>query len=226
MKRFTLIELLVCLSILGILGSFILPVLTEAKDKTRASICVNNLNNIARANVMYSDDSDGFFVPTLIGAKSWSSNDLFRQMIRWDENLSDGFMAQSSACNQVLREVKSSSDNTIYKSSEKSVNSNYSYAPVYTANNNSLGFEGVKLDWIKSPASLAHMGEVENDPEMMNGGDLSKFAVRHLDKTNMSFFDGHVEFFTSERLQQAWNTNQMPFADSDGSKLTDIVDNN
>ena len=226
MKSFTLIELLVCIAMIGILGSFVLPVFAEAKDKTRASICVNNLNNIGRANVMYSDDSEGFYVPTLIDSVSWASNEMFRQMIRWDENISDGFMPGGSACNQALREVKGSNDATIYKSNEKSVNSKYSYAPIYTANNNSLGFEGVKLDWIKNPAGLGHMGEVENDAEMMNGGDMSKFAVRHLDKSNMVFFDGHVEAFVSDSLKQAWNTNQSPFADSGGQKLSDIVSGN
>ena len=226
MKKFTLIELLVTIAILGILMSIVLPNFTQAHEKTRAATCVNSLNNLGRANIMYSDDNAGFFVPTLMNGQSWSSNKSFRQLMKWDEGLSDNFMDQTSVCTEVYRKIKSSNDQSIYKVNESAVNSDYSYAPVHTANNNSLGFEGVRLDWIQNPSDLAAMGEVDNDSEMLDNGDLNNFSIRHRERTNLLFFDGHISSYSDESIQQTWSTSQEPFADSDGRKLSEIVNDN
>ncbi|EDM27066.1 hypothetical protein LNTAR_07474 [Lentisphaera araneosa HTCC2155] len=56
-KKFTLIEILVVVAIIGILASLLLPTLGNARDKSRASVCKNNLKQLSVTMYLYLDDS-------------------------------------------------------------------------------------------------------------------------------------------------------------------------
>ena len=61
-KLFTLIELLVVVAIIGILASLLLPSLSQAREKAKQALCINNLSQNGKAQAVYLMDSNEYFL--------------------------------------------------------------------------------------------------------------------------------------------------------------------
>jgi prepilin-type processing-associated H-X9-DG protein/prepilin-type N-terminal cleavage/methylation domain-containing protein len=71
---FTLIELLVVVAIISILAAMLLPALQQARAKARQSVCQSNLKEISLAEIMYTQDYDGWFTPSYGDSGGWAES--------------------------------------------------------------------------------------------------------------------------------------------------------
>jgi prepilin-type processing-associated H-X9-DG protein/prepilin-type N-terminal cleavage/methylation domain-containing protein len=72
-RLFTLVELLIVIAIIAMLASMLLPALRKAKMTAVKISCVNNEKQISSAIFGYSNDYEGWYVPTTIEAP-WDVN--------------------------------------------------------------------------------------------------------------------------------------------------------
>lgn len=73
-KAFTLIELLVVIAIIAILAAILFPVFAQAKAAAKATVVLSNTKQMGLGVLMYTNDSDDVFPPTVSYNSQWIDN--------------------------------------------------------------------------------------------------------------------------------------------------------
>ena len=91
LQNFTLIELLVVIAIIAILAAILLPTLQAARERSRATGCLNNMKQFNGLWVQYSGDFDDILLPCYLKKGGFVANVGGTTPKRWSE-----FMTKSN----------------------------------------------------------------------------------------------------------------------------------
>jgi prepilin-type N-terminal cleavage/methylation domain-containing protein/prepilin-type processing-associated H-X9-DG protein len=233
-KAFTLIELLVVISIIALLMGILMPALMRARDHGRRILCGNNVRGLGTANVLYAEEEDGWYVPSMDrtwgAAKYWPANQFFRKLVGYkskqapSEN-NDYAAPKEFLCPSDTVSVKQRPDprSNCWLSYGYNVTDWY-----YGTDWFGITYAGHKTTTVPTPASEMVLTEsndwwlhwkganykvgwdvLHQDTIMpyKDAGCDGPTLYRHSDGANFAFYDGHVEYMKKDKAfnQEMWD---------------------
>ncbi len=222
-SKFTLIELLVVIAIIAILAGMLLPALGKARERGRAAKCIANQKQCATAMMMYGDDNNGLIL-VWYNTTYASGTDAEECGYYWPGQLiANGYLPKNTmamSCPSVRSDLKMHTATARYL---------YAYGVIYAENMFNCNNGTSKVDQcpfykqkdlyryfipekcpVPSDMVLTADSRHKDYEQYAPLDPQSHFYIRHLNRMNASFLDGHVESIGIKEMKRKINRQPYP----------------
>lgn len=220
---FTLVELLVVVAIIGILATFLMPVVQMAIERSKSAGCQANLRRIGQGLTQFVADNDGMMPNSVYGSVS-SATDTGANR-KWMDAIADyvggekTFLCPADVGAKYRSASKLGVGETSTDYGSYGMNGAYRKAGDSQTPPRSSAAYTVRLSWVAEPSRTVWVADTDNRAEA-NGSfgftwldaavnpvitagpprKLDKIVERHGKFANVLFCDGHVEALRLETL--------------------------